>query len=127
MNHKIVFVLNALLTLSFGVPAYFVPAEVFTTFGLTLDAGGQVVTRGYAITCVGYGLAMLAVRGVTEIAVVRGLLLATVVFNLGEVILQTQAGLAGTVGAMVWGTCASHAALGLLGFVQILRTKKNGG
>ncbi len=106
---KILFIINAILTLPFGVLALIAPGPVFAGFGVGLDAGGQLIARGYAATLVAYGLIYLLVRGNAEQDVKKVLLIAAAVFNLIEAVIQGLAGADGIASSMIWGNVVTHA------------------
>ena len=79
---RILLVLNTLLTLPFGIAALFSPDRLFAEFGLSLDAAGCLVARGYGATLVGFGTLLFLLRKTTDPGVVRSLLVALFLFNL---------------------------------------------
>lgn len=110
---KVLFLVNGLLTLPLGILALIAPAEFFSPFGITLDVEAQLVARGYAATLIGYGMIYLSLRSRSEAGLVKPLLLAAVVFNSIEAIIQAAAGAQGIVLPIIWGTVAIHGLLAL--------------
>jgi hypothetical protein len=121
---RVLFLVNALLTLPFGLVALFAPAAIFAGFGLTLDPGGALVARGYAATCLGYGVVFLLLRKTTEPAVTRALLAAAVIFNLVETVIQGTAAQAGTAQPVIWVTVGAHALTASLCAVALVQTRR---
>jgi hypothetical protein len=111
MRSSKLFLANAFLTLSFGVPGILFPSFVFGQFGLTnLEDTTLTLIRGYASACLGYGVAMLLLGKVA--AVERGLLVSSLVFNGTETMLQLHAAVAvDGYNSMVYGTLLSHLVL----------------
>jgi hypothetical protein len=108
---KFIYIANAALTLPFGVAALIAPATVFAGFGLSLDAGGELIARGYAAACLGYGWLFWMLRKTNEPAATRALLSAAVIFNLVETLIQGAAALGGGVLPAIWGTVGAHAVM----------------
>jgi hypothetical protein len=52
---RLLFIVNTLLTLPFGVLALAAPSALFAQFGIQLDAGGALIARGYGATLVAFG------------------------------------------------------------------------
>ena len=110
---KILFIINAVLTFPFGVAALAMPAQLFAHFGVQLDAGGQLIARGYAATLLGYGLVIFLMRNQTDGRVLRPFLLSMVVFNAVEAVIQGVAGAQGVAATVIFGNVALHAAVTL--------------
>lgn len=104
-------IVNALLTLPFGLATLAAPALVFAQFGLRLDPAAALVARGYAATLVGYGLAVWSLRRSRDRAITRPLLLSLVAFNGIEAIIQGVAGAEGLALPVIFVTVVIHAVL----------------
>jgi hypothetical protein len=52
---KNLFRLNTLVALSYGLGALFVPAWVMSSYGLTLNAAGELMTRFYGAELIAHG------------------------------------------------------------------------
>ncbi len=120
---KILFIINAVLTFPFGVAALAAPAQLFAQFGVQLDAGGQLIARGYAATLLGYGLVIFLMRNQTDGRVLRPFLLSMAVFNAVEAVIQGIAGAQGVAAAVIFGNVALHAAVALACLVAWSRQK----
>ena len=107
----LVFILNSAMTLPFGLAALFAPAAVFAAFGIALDSGGELVTRGYAATCLGYGTVFALLRNAGHAETIRALLWGSLIFNGIEAAVQAMAFFQAIAGASVWGTVTAHAIL----------------
>lgn len=119
----VLFVVNAILLLPFGVMALIMPEGVFAQFGVTLDPAGALIARGYAATSVGYGLALLLARRTTDPDVIRGFLVSMVVFNAIEAIIQGAAGMQGLAQPVIYGNVAVHGAAALWAAVLLLKRR----
>jgi hypothetical protein len=106
---KILLIVNALLTLPFGVFALIMPLPVFAQFGVQLNDAGALVARGYGATLVGYGLLQFLLRESTNRDLVRSLLLSMAVFNTIEAIIQGAAGVQGVATKVIFGNVVIHA------------------
>jgi len=111
---RIVCILNVFLVLPFAVSALVTPEVTFASFGLALGAEGVVVARGYGAAAMGWGLACALLSGSRAPEVVRGLMIASLAFNLAEVLVQVPVALSGIASAMIWGTIGAHAVLAAL-------------
>lgn len=120
---KLVHVLNAVLTIPFGIGAYIAPQQVFAPFGFSLDATGITLTKGYASAALGFGLVCWFTRNASEASASRGLMLASLAFNAMEAALQLPVAIQGIAKAPIWVTAVSHAILGVLSLVAILQKR----
>lgn len=117
------FLTNSILTLPFGFLLLIIPGAMFSSYGITLDAGGELVARGYGATLVGYGLVFYFLRNISEIGVVKSLLLAALVFNLIEAVIQTAAASKGIVLPVIWVTVVLHAIVTILSTYALINHK----
>lgn len=108
---KGVLLANGILTLPFGVICLAYPADIFSSYGITLDAGGALVARGYGATLVGYGLLFYFQRNVSGLSQVKSLLIASIFFNLLETLIQAEAAIKEIVPPLIWLTITLHALL----------------
>ncbi len=105
---RVLLTLNVLLTLPFGIAALISPDGLFAEFGLSLDAAGCLVARGYGATLVGFGTLLLLLRKTTDLGVIRSLLVALLLFNLIEATVQGIAGAHGIARAIIFLNVALH-------------------
>ena len=119
---KILFTVNAILTLPFGILALILPEPVFAGYGIVLNDGGQLIARGYAATLIGYGLIYFSMRSVSA-DMARPLLFASLIFNLIEAVIQGAAGLNSVALPAIWGTVAAHSVMAVLCFSAFMKTK----
>lgn len=120
---KFIRIANAVLTLPFGIAALAAPAPVFAGFGVALDAGGQLIARGYAATCIGYGAVFLLSRANADPALGKALLIGSLLFNGIETAIQGMAGAAGTALPAIWGTVIAHAVMTVLSGVALAKAR----
>ena len=118
---KSLFILNALLTLPFGVLALAAPAALFAQFGLQLDAAGELIARGYGATLVAYGVVLYLGRQSADRRTVRPFLLSMVLFNSIETVIQGIAGVQGIAATMIFGNVAIHAVVAVFSVVALFR------
>ena len=118
---KAVLLLNAVLVLPFGVIAMVSPGGAFQAFGIALDPVAYPVVRGYAATCLGYGLVMLLLRDVRDHGTAFALLVGSLVFNALEVAIQLPLPLAGSAGPAIWGTIIGHGIAAVMSFAALVR------
>ena len=119
------FLANASLTIPFGVVGLVAPAFTFGQFGLVdIDVATKTLVRGYASAALGFGLVAWQLRDVPQAE--HALLVASMVFNLAEAVLQSHA-VASQAGFnnMVWTTLLSHGALGLWSVYKFISQLKN--
>ena len=118
---RILLVLNTLLTLPFGIAALFSPDRLFAEFGLSLDAAGCLVARGYGATLVGFGTLLFLLRKTTDPGVVRSLLVALFLFNLIEATIQGIAGVHGIAHAEIFLNVALHGSVAVACLIALVR------
>lgn len=118
---RLVCLLNALLVLPFAVSVILAPDFTFGNFGIDLgpEAGG--VAQGYGAAALGWGLVTALLSGATDRAVVQPILIASLAFNLVEVVIQVTVALSGIASAMIWVTVISHAVLVCLTLLALWR------
>lgn len=121
---KIVHILNAALTIPFGIGAYLAPRQAFGPFGFSLDATGVMLAKGYASTSLGFGLAYWFTRNVSETSVSRGLLVGSLAFNAMEAALQLPVAIQGIAEAPIWVTAGAHTVLALLSLVALFQSRR---
>jgi len=115
------------LTLPFGIAALIAPAAVFSGFGIVPDAGAQLIARGYAATCIGYGTIFLLLRKNGDPAVAKALLAGSLLFNLIETLIQGMGGATGTASPGIWGTVTAHGIMTLLSALALLKRSQRAG
>lgn len=118
---KAVFLLNAILTLPFGVIAMVSPGGAFQAFGIVLDPVVHPVVRGYAAACLGYGLVMLLLRDVKDNGTAFALLVGSLVFNALEVAVQLPLALGGGASPAIWGTIVGHGIAAVMSLAALVR------
>lgn len=118
---KAVFLINAILTLPFGVVAMVAPGAAFDGFGIALDPAAHPVVRGYAAACLGFGLVMLLMRDARDDGTAFALLVGSLVFNGLEVAIQLPLGLSGGAGPAIWGTITGHGIAALMSLAALVR------
>jgi phage shock protein PspC (stress-responsive transcriptional regulator) len=118
---KWLFLGNSIVTLPFGILVLLKPAAMFSTFGIPLDLGGQLIARGYGATLVGYGLIFLLMRNTTDARMGKSLLFASFAFNLLEAIIQLAGVIEGTAVAFIWGTILIHLLFAVLSALWIFK------
>jgi hypothetical protein len=122
--NKFLFIANAVLTLPFGVAGLIAPVAVFAGFGIALDSGAQLIARGYAATSIGYGCIYFLLRDNSDSGVIKALLLASLLFNLIETVIQSMGGAMGIASPAVWGTVLAHAIMSLFSAWAFLKKQK---
>ena len=83
MSYKLVFVLNAIVVLAFGVGYLVVPATVLRYFGTETTVPVQIVSRFFGSALFGLGLVLWFAKDITDVNVQRNfgyaLLISTIV------------------------------------------------
>ena len=118
---RILLLLNTVLTLPFGLAVLISPEGLFAEFGLSLDAAGCLVARGYGTTLVGFGTLLLLLRKTTDPGVVRSLLVALFLFNLIEATIQGIAGVHGIAHAVIFLNVALHGSVAFACLMALTR------
>jgi len=120
---RVLFIINALLTIPFGILALIAPEALFLKFGMDLPPAGVLVARGYAATLISYGLVLFLMRNTTDRSALKAFLYSMAIFNLIETIIQGIAGTRGVANAMIWGTAVTHSGIFALCVIAIARRK----
>jgi hypothetical protein len=119
--NRILLVINAILTVPLGAVALISPAALFRGFGLTLDAPGALLARGYAASLIAYGTALFLLRGCSDQRIVNVLLSSAIAFNVIECAIQTVAGINGVASPMIWTTAITHGVLGCFCLYAVIK------
>ena len=117
---KRLFIINSFLTFPFGIIALIIPQQIFQTYGIDLDVGGQLIARGYGAALVSYGLIYFLLRNIEHTSFKRSLLIVAFLFNLLETIIQTITAIDGIVNSAIWVTVSLHALVALLCMVLLI-------
>lgn len=120
---RLVCLLNAVLVLPFAASALAAPHFTFASFGLDLGAEGAGVAQGYGATALGWGLVCLLLSGSVAADVVRAVLVASLAFNLAEVLIQIPVALSGIASPMIWVTIVAHALVGGLSLLALVQRR----
>jgi hypothetical protein len=125
MSSTNLFLANAFIaTLPFAIVGLINPAFAFSQFGLVeMEPYCLTLIRGYASSCLGYGILMWKLAETPEGEF--GMLLASLFFNGAETLLQghairTKAGF----NTMIWSTFLMHGALGIWSALNLYRYNK---
>jgi len=122
--YKILMIVNTVMTLPFAVAAMVAPAAVFSDFGLKLDSGAALIARGYASTLLGYGLIVWFLRDTDVRSMRLKALIASLLFNICEFVVQLAARLENVANPIIWVTIVAHGAVTLMTIVAIVQQKK---
>lgn len=111
-----------LLALAFGLGFLLVPATVLPVYGIQPDPATALMSRFFGAALVHLGAALYLVRGVREVGIQRGLVLAGVVGSAAGLAVALMGQLGGVVNVMGWSTVAIYGLL-LLGYASHLRAR----
>ncbi len=117
---KLVCLLNSTMVLPFAASVLIAPDFTFGQFGLGLGPEGAGVARGYGAAALGWGLVCVLLRNSTDAGVVRTVLIASLAFNGGEVLIQVPIALSGIAAAMIWVTIGGHFVAALLSALGLM-------
>jgi hypothetical protein len=119
--YRLVCILNAVLVLPFAVLVLAAPHFTFGQFGISLGDEGAGVARGYGATALGWGIVCTLLRDTSDPSVARPVLIASLVFNVAEVLIQVQVALSGIASPMIWTTIIGHSAVAVLSALCLTR------
>ena len=97
---------NAIVAAVFGLTALLVPAQLYSTYGLTSDAGGQLVAQFFGAALLGYVVLTWGLRNVAPGEARRTLTLALFAQSVIGLVISLIAQLGGVVNALGWSTVA---------------------
>ncbi len=126
MNKKL-FIANAILTIPFAIGGLLAPATIFAPFGITLDAGGVLIARGYASTLMAYGILLFMSRNTSDAKALNAFLVSMTIFNLLEFTVQLLAFLQKVAAAPILATVIAHGILIILCALALTRHNKSAG
>jgi hypothetical protein len=104
MKLGLVFTLNAVIAIAFGVAFVIVPSEVLAAYGVTLTPGTALVARLFGAALVGFGVISWFARSAAPSEAVRAIVLGFCIDSFVGCVVALQGQLAGTVNALGWST-----------------------
>jgi hypothetical protein len=102
MRHKFWFVLKAVICLVFGILFLAVPAWAMSLFGVTLDAGGQLMARLYGASLAGNLLVHWMARDSRPSNARTAIVWGAFIYDLIGLIVALVAVLSGVMGVLGW-------------------------
>jgi hypothetical protein len=122
---KKLFIANAILTIPFAIGGLLAPAPVFAPFGVTLDAGGALIARGYASTLMAYVILLFMSRNTSDAKALTAFLVSMTIFNMLEFAVQLLAFLQKVAAAPILATVIVHGILTILCALALTKHTKS--
>lgn len=115
MSLSLLFAINAVVAVLFGLGFVFAPNMLLAHYGVGVGAGGEFMTQICGAAFIGFGLVAWAMRRATAGAVRDGVLLGFLVGMVVGFVVALMGQLAGVTNALGWSTVALYG-LFALGF-----------
>ncbi len=105
--------IKAIVCLFFGVGLVLLPTTMMSFYGLTLDAGGTVMTQLFGQAFFLLGLLLWLMRNTTEASTVKAFSISLFLGDAVGFVVSLMAVLNGVVNALGWTTVALYLFIGL--------------
>jgi hypothetical protein len=126
MKLAVLFTVNAILAVAFGIALALVPAELLALYGITLTAGPLAVIRLLGAAFIGLGVLSWLVRTAAPSEALRAIVVAQFIHNALAFLLSAYGVLSGATNALGWSTVAIYG-LFAAGFASFAFRKVSGG
>jgi hypothetical protein len=113
-RRKIMFLVNATLTLPVGIFALFFPLITFSVLGISLAEGSAVIARLYGLTLISYGLIFAFFQNSKDSTTVRSIFISAAVFQLLLALVLGMAAAQGSVSSVAWWLLILHTLVAVL-------------
>ena len=110
----------------FGLEFLLIPELALSQYGVPTEAHNLMQARYFGSTLLAFGLLVFLARGAQEAATQRALLIASIVGNLGGLVLSLWSRFAGLQGLLAWLGVAIYGALLLGSLYFLVRPGKRG-
>ena len=104
MNRSLFMTIAAILALLFGLAFIFVPAQLMSFYGVTLDTAGQWVGRYLGSAFIGIGVLTWLARNAPTGDALRAVVLGNFVVSVTGLVVAVLDKIYGTGNALVWST-----------------------
>ncbi len=105
--------IKAIVCLFFGVGLVLLPTTMMSFYGVTLDAGGTVMTQLFGQAFFLLGLLLWLMRNTTEASTVKAFSISLFLGDAVGVVVSLMAVISGVVNALGWTTVALYLVIGL--------------
>jgi hypothetical protein len=109
MKLGVLFTVNAIVSMAFGLAFVFVPAEVLAFYGVTLTPGTAVVARLFGAALVGYGVVGWLARNAPHSEALRAIVTGYFFGSTVGCVVALHGVLSGATNALGWSTLAIYA------------------
>ncbi len=109
MSLKLVFTINAILSLVFGLGFLFAPEMVLSQYAVTVGVGGAWMTRFFGATVLGWGVLVWFMRDAGSSDAREAVLTGLFVAMLAGLIVAVMAQVEGVANVLGWSTVVLYA------------------
>lgn len=111
---KIMFWVNALLTLPVGLGILFFPVYVLGFLGSSIPESVQFVGRLCGLTMISYGFVFFLFRNSKDTETIRSIFITAGIFNIMMALIMGIAGKDGLISSIAWGLVIAHTFVAVL-------------
>jgi hypothetical protein len=113
MNYRIMFLVNAFISVLLGLAFLVVPSRILDQFGVDEYAATKLITQFFGTAMLGLGLLLWFARDVTEVNLQKGMGIALLVGAAAGLIITVLGTASGVLRANWWIAMVVYATLGL--------------
>jgi hypothetical protein len=113
MNYRIVFLVNAFISVLLGLAFLVVPSRILDQFGVDEYAATKLISQFFGTAMLGLGLLLWFARDVTEVNLQKGMGIALLVGAAAGLIITVLGTTSGVLRANWWIAMVVYATLGL--------------
>ena len=122
MKLSILFTINAIVAVVFGLALVLVAATFMSLYGITLSPGGLIIARLFGAALLGYAVLTWFARDAKDSDARRAIVLALFIGDVVGFIVALLGQLSGAVNTLGWSTVAIYLLLALgFGYFQFLK------
>ena len=102
MKLKILFIINAILALVYGICFVLIPAKVLLLYGLTASAGEALMGQYFGVALLSIGLITWLARNIADVNAQKALILALLISNIIGIIVSVIGTVSGVMNTFGW-------------------------
>ena len=106
-------IINAILTLIYGIGFVLVPAAVWSIYGMTPSPGMSLAGQFFGVALIGIGLVTWFARNVVDSAAQRAIILGLLIADVVGIIVAVLGTLSGVMNAVGWSAVGIYLLLAL--------------
>lgn len=113
MKLKQLLVINAIITLAYGLGETLIPGTILTLYGLSSDPSTKLAAQYFGVALIGVGMLSWCARDVTDSKAQQGNIVSFLIYHTVGLIVSLSGTLRGIFSAVGWTAVAIYLFLGI--------------